>query len=140
VRAVYLVTAITGLLLVLVAFWFGGFVLWWAWLAFIPAVRAIRRRIVSGTVLPAQLVGERPAVAFIVTLAGVIAFFFKVIVATAGIDLALATEWPDEAGKIASFAFAAMFFDAIALLCGELALVGNGKSDVAAEPRSGPFC
>lgn len=139
VRAVYLVTVITGLLLALIALWFGGFTMWWAWLVFIPAVRAIRRRIVSGTVIPADLVGERSVVAFIVTLAGVSAFFFKVIVATAAVDLLLAPEWPDEAGKIATFAMAAMFFDVIALLCGELALVGNGESDAARAARSGPF-
>jgi len=76
-------------------------------------------------------VGERPVVAFIVTLAGVIAFVIKALVATAAVDLALAPEWPDEAGKIATFAMAAMFFDLIALLCGELALVGDGRSDAA---------
>lgn len=134
VRAVYLVTVITGLLLALFAVYWGAYMLVWPCVVFIPAVRAIRRRIVSGTVIPAGFVGERPVVAFIVTLAGVCALFFKVIVMVAAIEIALAPEWPEEAKKIAIFVIAGMFFDLIALLCGELALVGDGRSDAA---RSG---
>lgn len=136
VRAVYLVTVITGLLLALVAMYWGAFVFVWPCIVFIPALRAIWRRIATGTVIPAALVGERPVIAFIVTLAGVIAFFLKALVATAAIDIALAPEWPDEAGKIATFALAAMIFDLIALLCGELALVGDGRSDAARASKS----
>ena len=136
VRAFYLVTAITGLLLALTALYYGGLWQLWPWFVVIPALRAIRRRFGSGTVIPAELVLERPIVAGIVTLAGVIAFIFKFIFATAAIDIALAPEWPDEAGKIATFGMAAMLFDVIALLCGELALVGDGRSDAARASKS----
>jgi hypothetical protein len=136
VRAVYLVTVITALLLALAAMYWGAFVLVWPCVVFIPALRAISRRIATGTVIPAGLVGERPVVAFVVTLAGVIAFFLKAIVATAALEIALAPEWPDEAGKIATFVLAAIIFDLIALLCGELALVGDGRSDSARASKS----
>ena len=136
VRAVYLFTAITGFLLALVAMYWGAYVFVWPCVVFIPALHALWRRIATGTVIPADLVGERPVVAFIVTLAGVIAVFFKAIVTIAAIQIALAPEWPDEAGKIATFALAAMIFDLVALLCGELALVGDGRSDAARASKS----
>jgi hypothetical protein len=105
----------------------------------IPGFRALRRRIVSGTVIPTELISERPTVAGLVTLAGGIGHFFSALFVMSAIDIALAPEWPDEAGKIIVLAIVAMFFYLIALLCGEAALVGNGESDTARAARSGPI-
>lgn len=139
VHGIYLFTAITALLLAVLFIYYGGIVLLWPCLVFIPALRAMWRRIAGGTVIPAELVSERPIVASIVTLASVFALFFKVIFAIAAIDIALAPEWPEEAKKVVIFVVAALFFDVIALLCGEVALVGNGESDATRAARSGPF-
>jgi len=105
----------------------------------IPGFRAIRRRIVSGTVIPAELIDERPTVTGLVTLAGVIGHLFLALFVASAIDIALAPVWPDEAGKIIILVMAAMFFYLVALLCGELALVGNGKTDAALSTGSGPI-
>jgi hypothetical protein len=95
----------------------------------IPGIRAICRCIANGTVIPPALVHERPVVAGVVTLAGGIGHFFFVISMAAAIGIALALEWPEEAGKILGPILAAFFFYFIALCCGELALVGNAEPD-----------
>jgi hypothetical protein len=109
-------------------------------LLLIPAVRAIRRRIVSGTVIPAELVRERPVVTQVVTLAGVVGHFFTAIFVSVAVDIALAPEKGEDVGGPMVFVFVlALLSYLIALLCGELALVGDGESDAARELRSGPF-
>ena len=97
----------------------------------VPGIRAIRRRIVGGAVIPIELVTERPTVSGLVTLAGGIGHLFLALFLASAIDLALAPVMPEESGKIMILVMVAMFFYLIALLCGELALVGNGESDTA---------
>jgi hypothetical protein len=107
----------------------------------LPGARAIRRAVVSGTVIPPGLVNERPVVAWVVSLAGGAGHFFFVISMSVAIDLGLRTEWPDDIGGPVVFVFGlALFFYLIALLGGELALVGNGRSDAADAPSRVPFC
>jgi hypothetical protein len=95
----------------------------------IPGIRALRRRIADGAVIPIELVNERPTVAGLVTLAGGVGHLFLALFVAAVIDLVLAPVWPEEGGKIIILVMVAMFFYLIALLCGELALVGDGESD-----------
>jgi hypothetical protein len=98
-------------------------------LLLVPGIRAMRRVVTKGTVIPPELVHERPVVAGVVTLAGGIGHFFFVISMAVAIGIALAPEWPEEAGKILLPILAAFFFYFIALWCAELALVGNGQPD-----------
>jgi hypothetical protein len=101
-------------------------------LVVLPGARAIRRLIAIGTVIPPNLVSERPVVAWVVSLAGGAGHFFFVILMSAAIDIALLPEWPDDSGAPFVFVFyLASFSYLIALLCGELALVGDGVSDAA---------
>jgi hypothetical protein len=95
----------------------------------IPGIRAIWRLVANGTVIPPAHVHERPVVAGVVTVAGGFGHFFFVISMAVAIGIALAPEWPEEAGKIAGPILAALFFYFIALWCGELALVGNNEPD-----------
>jgi hypothetical protein len=98
----------------------------------LPCVRALRRLIGSGTVIPADLVSERRVVAWVVSLAGAAGHFFFVILMSVAIDLALLPEWPDDIGGPFAFIFSlSMLSYLIALLCGELALIGDGVSDAA---------
>lgn len=105
----------------------------------IPSGRALRRLFVTGTLIHSDLLRERQIVTGVVMFASFLGHFFFTITMTAVIDIALAPEWPDEAGKIAIVVVGAFFWYVIALLCGELALVGNGESDAAKAARSGPF-
>jgi hypothetical protein len=106
----------------------------------VPSGRALRRLFVTGTLIRSELLDERPIVTGVVMFASFLGHFFFTITMAAAIDIALAPEWPDEAGKIAIFVVGALFWYVIALLCGELALVGKGESDAARAARSGPFC
>jgi hypothetical protein len=111
-------------------------------LLLIPAIRAIRRRIVSGTVIPAELARERPIVTCVVTLAGVVGHFCTAIVVSVVVDIAQAPEKGEDVGGPIVFVFSlAMLSYLIALLCGELALVGDGESDSARRASRGasPF-
>jgi hypothetical protein len=155
VRAIYLATVIFGLTLVLfIAVFslsdaFAGATRDWltiiSWLlvmtilCVLPCVRALWRVFASGTVIPPELVNERPVVAWVVSLAGSAGHFFFVISMSAAIDLALLPEWPDDIGGLGFVFGLALLSYLIALLCGELALVGNGVSDEARALRSGPF-
>jgi hypothetical protein len=105
----------------------------------LPGLRAFGRLIAHGTVIAPELVSERPIVSFVVTFVGAFGHFFFLITMAAGIGIALAPEWPEEAKKIAGPMFVALLSYLIALWCGELALVGNGESDQARATRSGPF-
>jgi len=96
-----------------------------------PGLRAIRRLIVNGTVIPRELVSERRVVSFVVTLFGGFGHLFFVLTMSMAIGIALAPEWPEEAKKILGPWFMAMACYFIALWCGEIALVGNGISDKA---------
>jgi len=98
----------------------------------LPGARAIRRLIAIGTVIPPDLVSERPVVAWVVSLAGGAGHFFFVILMSVVIDVALLPAWPDDIGGPFLFVFGLAYFSyLIALLCGELALVGDGVSDAA---------
>ena len=97
----------------------------------LPGLRAIRRLFRDGTVIRPELVSERPVVSFVVALFGGFGHFFFVITMIGFIGIALAPEWPDEAGKIAVPLLPGLVSYFIALSCGELALVGNGESDKA---------
>lgn len=148
VRANYLATVVfgSGLALLVAAFMlYGQF--WasttdWALIAkvllptlflfVLPGARALRRVVANGTVIPPELVHERPVVAWVVSLAGAVGHFFFVIVMSVAIDLALLPVWPDDIGGPFVFVFSlALLSYLIALLCGELALVGDGVSDAA---------
>ncbi|HEV7607907.1 MAG TPA: hypothetical protein VGO61_11250 [Steroidobacteraceae bacterium] len=95
----------------------------------IPGIRAIWRFVANGTVIPPVLVHERHVVASVVTFAGGLGHFFFLISMGGAIDLALLPVWPEEAGKIFIAAIVALLFYLVALLSGELALVGNGQPD-----------
>lgn len=155
VRANYLAAAAFGMLLAIVvaAFTmkdaFGRST--WDWrtinltvlftLAFylVPGIRAFLRLSSDGTILPPQLVHERPVVASVVTLAGVIGHFFFVLSMSAAIQIALTEQWPEDAGgPILFFNGLALLSYLIALHCGEWALVGDGISDAERIARSGP--
>jgi hypothetical protein len=98
----------------------------------LPGARALRRVIVNGTVIPPELVHERPVVAWVVTVAGGLGHFFFVISISVAIDIALLPEWPEDVGGPIVFVNSlALLLYLIALLCGELALVGDGVSDAA---------
>jgi len=98
----------------------------------LPGVRALHRVFASGTVVPPELVHERPVVASVTTLAGALGHVFFVLSMSVAIDLALLPEWPDDSGGPIMFLFSLNLFSyLVALLCGELALVGNGVSDAA---------
>jgi hypothetical protein len=102
----------------------------------LPGVRALRRLVISGTVIPPELVNERPVVAWVVSLAGGAGHFFFVILMSVAIDLALMPEWPDDiGGPLAFVSGLALLSYLIALLCAELALVGDGVSDAARRER-----
>lgn len=94
-----------------------------------PGIRALWRLVRNGTVIPPVLVHERRVVAGVVSIAGGLGNFFFLISMSGAIDIALAPEWPDEAGKIGIAAIVALLFYLVALLSGELALVGNGRPD-----------
>jgi len=107
----------------------------------IPAARAFRRLFANGTVIPPELVHERPVVAWVVTLAGGFGHFFFVISTSAIFEILLEPErGEDVGGPVAGAVMLTLLLYVIALLCGELALVGDGKSDAARALRSGPFC
>ncbi len=156
VRANYLATVVFAMLLALLvggwslaslpgapfmvaSFGSAAWILAFVSLYLIPGGRALRRLFITGTLIRAELLHERPVVAGIATLASGLGHFFFTISMAAAIQIALAPEWPDEAGKIAIFIVGAFFWYLIALLCGELVLVGNGESDAARGARSGPF-
>ena len=65
-----------------------------------PGLRAIRRLIANGTVIPPELVSERPIVSFVVTLFGGFAHLFFILTMAIAIGIALAPEWPEEGKKI----------------------------------------
>jgi hypothetical protein len=154
VRANYLATVVFATCLALIpvasGLWdaFRGLISDWPPIAMIllvtvlyllPGVRALRRLFIHGTVIPPELVHERPVVAWVVSLAGGFGHFFFVIVAWAVIDMAARPEWPDGVGGPMAFFFGiAMLSYLISLLCAELALVGDGVSDAARAARSGP--
>jgi hypothetical protein len=102
----------------------------------LPGVRAYRRLIANGTVLPPGLVSERTVVSFVVTFVGGFAHFFFLITMGGAIGIALAPEWPEEGKKIAGPLFVALLSYLIALWCGELALVGKGEPDPPRASRS----
>ena len=109
----------------------------------VPGARALHRVLNLGTVIPPELVHERPVVAWAVTLAGGVGHFFFVIVMSIVIDLAAGAEFPDDGGgPIAFFIGLTMLPYLIALLCAELALVGDGVSDAARTAKMGsdPNC
>jgi hypothetical protein len=141
VRANYLATAVFGSLLALIC---GTFVFFSMGtspildrlvavaislgamsLFLIPGIRAIRRFAANGTVIPPALVHERPVVAGVVTLAGGFGHCFFVISMAVAIGIALAPEWPEEAGKIAGPILAALFLYFIALWGGEFMKKGT---------------
>ena len=101
-----------------------------------PGLRAIRRLFRDGAVIQPELVSERPVVSFVVTLFGGFGHFWFVITMSAAIGIALAPEWPEEAKKIAGPLLLGLLSYFIALMCGELALVGTGESDKARASRS----
>ena len=106
-------------------------------LVVVPAVRAIRRLISIGTVIPPDLVSGRPALAWVVSLAGGSGHFFFLILMSVAIDVAFLPAWPDDVGGPFLFVFGLAFFSyLIALLCGEVALVGDGISDTARHKRA----
>ena len=106
----------------------------------LPAARAFRRLFANGTVIPPELVHERPVVARVVTLAGGLGHFFFVISTSAIFEIVLEPErGEDVGGPVAGAFMLTLLFYVIALLCGELALVGDGKSDASRGLRSGPF-
>jgi len=144
VRANYLATAVFAPLLValpvgfLMSSQFGQpskdwasllLVVLFALLFVLPGWRAIRRLIAQGTVIPRELVSERRVVSFVVTLFGGFGHFWFLITMSAAIGIALAPEWPEEAGKIVGPLALGLICYFIALWCGEWALVGNGESD-----------
>jgi hypothetical protein len=96
--------------------------------------------IANGTVIPPELVHERPVVASLVTLAGGFGHFFFVISMSAAIDIAFLPEWPEDTGGPMAFVVSlALLSYLVALLCGELALVGDGVSDAARASRRVPL-
>ncbi|HYJ42229.1 MAG TPA: hypothetical protein VEW08_15660 [Steroidobacteraceae bacterium] len=106
----------------------------------LPAARAFRRLFGTGTVIPPELVHERPVVAWVVTLAGGFGHFFFVISVSAAFEIALEPErGEDVGGPLAGAFILTLLLYLIALLCAELALVGDGKSDASRGLRSGPF-
>lgn len=109
-------------------------------LFFLPGLRALRRLFRNGTVIPPELVGERPVVSLVVTLFGSFAHLFFLLTMAMAIGIALAPEWPEEAKKILGPLVVGLMSYFVALWCGELALVGDGRSDAAEELRSGPIC
>ena len=106
-----------------------AFTLGWMSLFLIPGTRALWRLVRNGTVIPPVLVHERHVVAGVVTFTGALGHFFFLISMAGAIDLALVPVWPDEAGKIFIAAIVALLFYVVALLSGELALVGSGEPD-----------
>ena len=67
--------------------------------------------------------------------------FFFVISMSAVFDISLEPEGPEDVGGPIAFAFMlTLLLYVIALLCGELALVGDGESDAARATRSSPIC
>jgi hypothetical protein len=107
----------------------------------LPAARAFRRLFANGTVIPPELVHERPVVAWVLTLSGAFGHFFFVISTSAIFQIVLEPERGDDAGGPVGGAFMlTLLLYVIALLCGELALVGDGESDAARATRSGPIC
>ena len=155
VRSTYLATAVCASVLALpiavsslVNVLTGSAIGWSAALSFclvvflfvLPAARAFRRLFANGTVIPPELVHERPVVAWVVTLAGGLGHFFFVISMSAVFEIALEPERGEDVGGPLGGAFIlTLLLYVIALLCGELALVGDGKSDAARGLRSGPF-
>jgi hypothetical protein len=152
VRAIYLATAVfaTSLgLFVFVLLPFDllrspirsiGLLILTAVLFVLPGARALRRLFINGTVIPPALINERPVVAWVVSLAGSSGHIFFVILMSVAFDLALRTEWPDDVGGPFAFVFMlTMLSYLISLLCGELALVGNGQSDAARATSRVPF-
>jgi hypothetical protein len=140
VRANYLATVLFGpfLVLFIAAFMFrsspafGEIILALPWLGLwvVPGARAIRRLVKRGALIPAELIRERPVVAGIVTVAGAFGHLWFVLRMSVAIDLALRPEWPDDVGGPMALIFGlAMLSYLIALLCGELALVGKGRPD-----------
>jgi hypothetical protein len=107
-----------------------------AGLYLLPALRAIRRVLVNGTVIPPALVNQHPFVSLVATFFGGIGHFFFVFTMSAVIGIALAPEWPEEAKKIAGPLVLGLVAYLIALGCGELALSGKGESDEARASRS----
>jgi len=106
----------------------------------LPAARAFRRLFANGTAIPPELVHERPVVAWVVTLAGGFGHFFFVISTSAIFQIVLEPERGEDVGGPVGGAFMlTLLLYVIALICGELALVGDGKSDAAHASRSGPF-
>jgi hypothetical protein len=110
-----------------------------ALLYLLPGSRALHRVFSRGAVIPPGLIHERPVVAWVVTLAGGIGNLLFVVVMWAVIDIAASPEWPDDiGGPMAFFISLTMLAYLIALLCAELALVGDGVSDAARAARSDP--
>ncbi|HEY6123124.1 MAG TPA: hypothetical protein VIV63_00620 [Steroidobacteraceae bacterium] len=148
VRAIYLATAVFGptLALVVAAFMLSGLygnpAKHWMTIASIllpalvffvlPGARALRRLVASGTVLPPELVQERPVVAWVVSLVGAFGHFCFVISMSAAFEIALEPARGEDVGGPLAFAFMLALLAYLgALLCGELALVGDGESDAA---------
>jgi hypothetical protein len=140
VRANYLATVLFGpfLALFIAAFMFrsqpsfGGIVLALPWLGLwlVPGARALRRMMKRGVLLPAELMRTRPVVTGVVTVAGAFGHLWFVLCMSVAIDLALRPEWPGDVGGPLTLIFAmALLSYLIALLCGELALIGNGRPD-----------
>jgi hypothetical protein len=105
----------------------------------LPAARALRRAIVSGAVIPPGLVHERPAVAWVVTLAGGLGHLFFVLVTSAVIEIAFDPALGEDVGGPLMFFFGLSLMSyLISLLCGELALVDD-VSDAARKSRRVPI-
>jgi hypothetical protein len=98
----------------------------------LPAARACRRLFANGTVIPPELIDERPVVAWVATLAGGLGHFFFVISMSVAFEISLEPERGEDVGGPLAFAFMlTLLLYVIALLCCELALVGDGVSDAA---------
>jgi hypothetical protein len=98
----------------------------------LPGARALRRVVNQGTVIPPDLVHERPVVAWVVTLAGGVGHFFFIVVMSVVIDVVAGAEFPDDGGgPMALFIGLTMLPYLISLLCAEFVLVGDGVSDAA---------
>jgi len=155
VRTNYLATVVfaTSLVLLLAAtcLWdaLGGLTTNWVPIATIllltvlyllPGTRALRRVFNQGTVLPPELINERPVVAWVVTLAGGIGNLLFVLLMWAVIDIAARPALPDDIGGPMAFLTGLIMISyLIALLCAELALVGDGISDAKRAARSDPI-
>ena len=103
----------------------------------LPGVRAVRRLVANGHVIPPELVSERRVVSFVVTLFGGFGHFFFLITMSGALGIALAPEWPEEGKKIVGPLLAGLAAYFIALWCAEGALVGNGESDRTRASGSG---